>query len=126
MWAYRLATDGNYLYAAYDGLMIFRKGPATGIAEQHLPVAKEFELSQNYPNPFNPETHIKFMLYRKSRVKIAIYNSAGQLVKQLLNEVIPAGSHEILWNAQRLGSGVYFIKVTANGYSQVRKALLVK
>ncbi len=126
MWAYRLATDGSNLYAAYDGLMIFRKGPATGIAEQHLPVAKEFELSQNYPNPFNPETHIKFMLYRKSRVKIAIYNSAGQLVKQLLNEVKPAGSYEILWNAQRLGSGMYFIKVTADGYSQVRKALLVK
>ena len=49
----------------------------------------EYYLSQNYPNPFNPETKIKFTLSKSALTSLTIYNSLGQIVKELLTEIFP-------------------------------------
>jgi beta-glucanase (GH16 family) len=79
--------------------------------ESHIPV--QFELFQNYPNPFNPETIIKYSLPYSSHVSINIYNTLGEKVAALVNEVKQGGYNEVLFNAANFPSGIYFYKIQA-------------
>jgi len=88
-------------------------------------------LEQNYPNPFNPSTTIKFDLSEASEVTLNIYNMKGQLVRQLLQEKLSAGSHNFTWDAkddqsQQLPSGLYVSRLQAGDFVQHRKMLLIK
>lgn len=85
-----------------------------------------FELMQNYPNPFNPSTTIKFNLPIKTKVNLSIFNSLGEKVREMVNEELDAGFHQIEFNAQDLPSGVYFYKLNAGGFSKTRKLVLIK
>jgi hypothetical protein len=90
------------------------------------------ELKGNYPNPFNPETTISFAtLDGNNRTEITIYNLKGQKIKTLLNEVLPAGRHSVLWNGtdesgKKVASGVYFYKMKSGSFSSTRKMILMK
>jgi hypothetical protein len=86
----------------------------------------DFYLYQNYPNPFNPITTITYELPKASHVKICIYNLAGQLVQELLNEVKPAGYHTIQWDATNQSSGVYFYQISADEFRDIKKCVLLK
>ncbi|HOQ80236.1 MAG TPA: C25 family cysteine peptidase, partial [Candidatus Cloacimonadota bacterium] len=89
------------------------------------------KLENNYPNPFNPETNIAFSLSEKGAVNIDIYNIKGQLVKHLVNEIMPAGRHSIMWNGRddnnkSVSSGVYFYRMQSKSYAGTKKMLLMK
>ncbi len=88
-----------------------------------LPVT--YELAQNFPNPFNPSTVIRYSLPEKSSIKLHIYNSLGELVTTLVDEVKPAGRYEVKWNAQ-VASGIYFYKIEAGNFRNVKKMILLK
>ena len=98
----------------------------TSIRQIDTQIPQDFEVSEVYPNPFNPSAHVRFHLNKSAPVQVNIYNAAGQMVTQLLNARKAAGNYELSWNAANFSSGVYFIKVQANGITQMRKALLVK
>ncbi len=98
----------------------------TGIEDQTNKVNNTFQLHQNYPNPFNPVTNIRFGLPKASRVKIEVYNTLGQRVAELLNEQKPAGYHKVQFDGSNLASGVYFYKIEAVSFVQVKKMLLVQ
>jgi hypothetical protein len=89
-------------------------------------------LQQNYPNPFNPQTTIAFSLKERGRVRIAVFNVAGQLVKTLLDESRAAGSYtDVRWDGtsgvnQPVASGVYWYRLVAGSFSQSRKMVLLK
>jgi len=88
-------------------------------------------LGQNYPNPFNPDTKIKYSLAADGPVTLSIYDVQGRRVRTLLNENLPAGMHEIEWNArddqgQRVASGVYYYVLQTDGKDLRRKMTLVK
>jgi hypothetical protein len=85
-----------------------------------------FALYQNYPNPFNPTTTIRYALPRRSFVTLAVFNTLGQQVAMLVNGEVEAGYHEARFDARGLASGVYFYRLTAGGYSQIRKLCIVK
>ena len=92
-----------------------------------------YSLSQNYPNPFNPTTTIRFGLPNESYVTLEIYNSLGQLVQTLVNEVMSAHYYEVKWEAGKNPTGLYFYKIIAtdinnpnNKLIQTRKMMLVK
>jgi len=98
----------------------------TGIDNKELLFPTEFSLYQNYPNPFNPVTNISFALPKAGNVKLEIYNALGQKVADLLNKYKPAGYHSVKFDGSRLASGVYYYKIQAGKYVQVKKMLLVK
>jgi hypothetical protein len=88
-------------------------------------------LKQNYPNPFNPSTKIEYSLASKSRVRLAIYNVAGQRVKVLIDEDQNPGHHHIYWdgfNARKspVSSGIYFYRLTTGSFASSRKMLLLR
>ena len=86
----------------------------------------DFKVYQNYPNPFNPSTTISYVIPRRSNVSLKIYNVTGKEVASLVNEVKEAGSYSVNFNAEKLSSGVYFYKITADKFSSARKMILIK
>jgi len=85
-----------------------------------------FSLNQNYPNPFNPNTIISYSVPNVSNVRILIYNAIGQQIKVLENGLKEAGNYSISFNASDLPGGIYFYKIEAGTFSQVRKMILLK
>ena len=83
-------------------------------------------LHQNYPNPFNPTTVISWQLAVGCPVNLAIYNTTGQKVAELVNEIQPAGKYMIQFNAEDLPSGIYFYRLEAGTVVKTRKMILVK
>ncbi len=88
--------------------------------------AEQFYLHQNYPNPFNPVTTIRYRVARAANVTLKIYDLTGREVAVPVNGPRRAGEHEVLFDAGKLASGVYFYRLSAEGFSQVRKMLLLR
>ena len=89
-------------------------------------VPENFSLAQNYPNPFNPTTTISFMLDKRAKVKLEVFNILGARIATLVNEQKPAGKFSVVWNASRVVSGIYFYRIQANGKVLTRKMMLLK
>lgn len=87
---------------------------------------EQIVLHQNYPNPFNPSTKINFTLITEGLTILKIYDVNGQEVKSILNEYKQPGNYEVIFNADALGSGVYFCKVVSGNFSQTMKMILAK
>jgi hypothetical protein len=87
---------------------------------------KNFNLEQNYPNPFNPGTVISYSLPNSSDIKLNVYNTLGQSVKTLVSGYKNAGKYSINFNASDLPSGIYFYKLEAGQFSQIKKMILIK
>lgn len=87
----------------------------------------KFELYQNYPNPFNPSTIIKYSLMNSEFVSLKIFDILGSEVKILVNEIKPAGIHEVVFNAaNNLASGIYFYELKISGQVNSRKMALIR
>jgi hypothetical protein len=104
---------------------------ATAAEDELPPLPREFTLAQNYPNPFNPVTTIAFSLPRRTDTRLVIYNVLGQEALTLVDQILPAGDHEIIWNGrlnngQSAPTGVYFYRLVTEQQSLVRKMLLLK
>ncbi len=90
-------------------------------------VPNVFSLEQNYPNPFNPETKIKYSLPKTSMVKLVVYDALGKVVSTLVNEEQAAGIYEINVDGLKgLASGIYFYRISAGSFTDVKKMVLVK
>jgi hypothetical protein len=89
-------------------------------------IPQEYQLSQNYPNPFNPSTTIEFTLPVQSDVSVTIYDALGNELEVLFSGSKSAGTHSLNWNASNYASGIYFYRLNASEFNQVKKMLLLK
>jgi hypothetical protein len=89
-------------------------------------IPKEYALSQNYPNPFNPVTKIDYALPKDGFVKIKVYDILGKEVTTLVNQQLTAGYYSVDFDATNLTSGVYFYKIEAGRFNDVKRMILVK
>ena len=117
---------GNYLYKLaqidFDGTRDESDVVKVEINSQ----PSEYTLLQNYPNPFNPNTTIKYSIPTGGIVNLRIYNAAGEEIRTLVNEYKAEGTHEILFDAEELTSGIYFYKISAGEFNSVKKMVLLK
>ncbi len=93
------------------------------------PQAREplrFYLAQNHPNPFNPVTTIRYELSSEGNVRIQVFDLKGQEVATLLDTSQAAGEYQIPFDGRHLASGIYFYRLQTDGYSAVRRMLLLK
>jgi hypothetical protein len=86
----------------------------------------EFKLSQNYPNPFNPGTTINYSVPNSQYVILKVYNMTGKEVLTLVNETKDAGSYSIEFDGSNLPSGMYFYKMKAGAFNDVKMMLILK
>ncbi|HEX2984701.1 MAG TPA: choice-of-anchor J domain-containing protein [Ignavibacteriales bacterium] len=115
-------TVTEWLYIGKDERLI-------GVNEEpNLSAPKEYSLSQNYPNPFNPSTKIKYSLREPGHVSLTVYDMLGREVKTLINELMSAGEHEVIFNAAELNlsSGLYLYRIRSGSFVQTKKLMLIK
>jgi len=120
-----LSINGNHGDLVGDAILVTSDIPVS-INEYSDQNSTKFYLSQNYPNPLNLSTTIEFTLPVQENVQIDIYNVTGQQIKTLLNRSLPAGQHKLQLNAENLSSGIYFYRIEAGKYSDVKKMILLK
>jgi hypothetical protein len=97
----------------------------TSVQSKPQPV-NDYVLHQNYPNPFNPVTEIEFELQKAGMVTLKIFDILGKELETLLYARKAAGSHKILFNGKHYPSGVYFYQIKSNGFSEMKKMILMK
>ncbi len=85
-----------------------------------------YKLYQNYPNPFNPTTRINFSIPKQGFVSIKIYDVMGKEVMTLVNEQKSPGSYEVDFNGSKFSSGVYFYRIDAGEFRDLRRMVLIK
>ncbi|MBZ0200626.1 MAG: fibronectin type III domain-containing protein [Ignavibacteriaceae bacterium] len=120
---------GKYEYRIkqidFDGKFDFSESVEVEVGKPNT-----FVLEQNYPNPFNPSTVIDFAVPEKSQVTITIFNSLGEVIETLVNELKDAGYYKLQFNGTNLASGTYFYQINATGvsgnFTSVKKMLLIK
>ncbi len=87
---------------------------------------KGFSLKPNYPDPFNPVTRISFSLPQNELVEINVFDMTGRLVSSLVNSEYSAGTHEVVFDATGLPTGIYFYSMRAGTFMQSRRMSLLK
>lgn len=105
--------------------------PSTMFMEDNTPTVEttnptKFELNQNFPNPFNPNTVISYSVAKAEKVELRVYDMLGKEVQTLVNDVKNPGSYNVVFNAANLSSGVYFYRLTAGSFTDIKKMTLVK
>ncbi|MFQ6614919.1 MAG: T9SS type A sorting domain-containing protein [Fidelibacterota bacterium] len=95
-------------------------------AWQETPVPLAFELFPATPNPFNPVTRITYTLDHDSPLALDVYDIQGRLVDRLYKGWNSAGIHRVTWDASRLSSGLYIVRLESAGRGLTQKVLLLK
>ncbi len=116
---FRISKDMFYaLKAVIDG--------GTSSIETPPMVASGYVLTNAYPNPFNPTTTISYSAPRAGHVSLKVYDVLGREVAVLVNRVVMPGLYTVRFDAAGLSSGVYFCRMTADGFNMTRKLMLLK
>lgn len=102
----------------------------TGVERPNV-LLEEFALSQNYPNPFNPETVIRYRHASLMEVKLQIFNNLGQRVHTLVDRRHQPGFYTVYWDGHDdtgllVASGVYFYRLSAGEFKNVRRMTLLR
>ena len=98
----------------------------TGVRLTPNDIQNNFQLEQNFPNPFNPATTIRYALPRRAYVSLSIFNTLGQQLTTLVNEIQEAGHHDVRFDANGLASGVYFYRLQAADYIATKRFILIR
>jgi len=89
-------------------------------------VILDYRIHSVYPNPFNAMTKIVFDLAEASHVTLEIFNSIGQKVQTLVDDYYQTGRHTCIFETNKLASGIYLVRLDANGVIDSHKLILMK
>jgi hypothetical protein len=108
----QLDLDGTYEYSK--------------VVEVKTNQPTEYFLNQNYPNPFNPSTTINYQIPKTSFVTLKVYDVLGNEIETLVSSKKSAGNYEITFNSSNLPSGIYFYRIKAAEFTDLKKMVLLK
>ncbi|MCP4545155.1 MAG: T9SS type A sorting domain-containing protein [bacterium] len=123
--------SGTLVEAAVDDFhLLVAYGVQTAV-DNPSALPSRLALGGNYPNPFNPTTTITFDMPATGKVDLAIYDVTGRRVATLVQGMVEAGSHEVIWQGRddrgvSVASGLYFSRLISGGELHTRKMLLLK
>jgi photosystem II stability/assembly factor-like uncharacterized protein len=138
-WSLQTFSPYHYILSAncVDSLICFAIGGEGSLykttngggvtsAEKNISNPESFRLYQNYPNPFNPSTEINYSLPQTDYVTLKVYDILGKEITTLVNEEQSAGNYEISFDAKNIVSGIYFYRIQAGNYSDIKKFILLR
>lgn len=121
-----MPTASNAFVCGPMGYIANNNWTITGAEPLSNIVPSGFSLEQNYPNPFNPSTTITFSIAENTKVKLSVFNAAGQLTAELENGELNKGTYEYRFDAGKLSSGVYFYKLVTDKFTDTKKMIFIK
>ena len=135
-------SDGSvsgaaYLYQFDGGELALSRGEIAGITGDHTVAALEAAhavaelptepaLHNAYPNPFNPQTNLTYDVAEADQVHVAIYDAIGREVALLVDRHMEAGRYQATFDARRLPSGIYFVRMTTGSFLEMQRVTLIK
>jgi hypothetical protein len=116
---YALTHDGSAVLSspAQQAVLVLSETPA---------VPTTLALEQNYPNPFNPTTKIPYSLPAATHVRLTVINTLGEVVATLVDEEKETGYYQAVWDASNVSSGIYFYRLQAGSFTDLKKLVLMK
>jgi len=126
MYYWHIRAVGTVGTSVYSIAGQFTTGTGIDAVVKNGSIPKEYALYQNYPNPFNPTTTISYDLPANGYVTMKVYDILGREVATLVNGYEQAGSYETTFDASKLASSVYFYRINAGRFSDVKKLMVVK
>ncbi len=124
-----VSRDLDFAVSNWDpsiGNYVFRNSMISTLVDLGSHTPSRYHLSQNFPNPFNPATVIRYELPRRSHVSLKVYNALGQEMATLVDEEKEAGRYEVTWYASGVASGIYFSRLYAGEFVDVKKMVIVR
>ncbi len=119
----------SYVYAVTTlGYVLRLRDSITlvGISSNNSAIPTNFELQQNYPNPFNSQTVIEYSVFRKGLVSITLHDVLGRKIMNIEGSVKNPGHYSVQLDCGNLTSGVYFYKMYASDFTDVKKLIIIK
>ena len=127
-WIVSLSFAGPWCFAGVIEGGVWRRDiselVSTPLVKNDFP--EDFMLFQGYPNPFNPQATIEFRVPTLGRVQLAVYDLLGRAIAVLRDEILPAGRYQTIWDASKVPSGTYYVRLEAGSFVQTRKMVLVR
>lgn len=123
-----LYVDGTYIYmGTQNGRVWFRSlKEITKVGQFNNSTPERYSLEQNFPNPFNPTTTIQFSIGKDAYVNLDVFDLLGRKVQVIISGARAKGTHRIIFSGKSLSSGIYFVKLQADRFIEVRKIVLTK
>jgi len=121
-----LSEDGLIYVADFTNVGIYRFTDPAVVDDSFILHPSAFILHPAYPNPFNSTTTIRYSLDRDAFITLNLYNLAGREIASLVNEKQSVGNYQTIWNAEAMSSGVYLLRLEAEGEVSLRKLVLVR
>ncbi len=118
-------APGNYVYRL-DQVDLNGKNNYSKEVNVKINPPLIFSLEQNYPNPFNPSTVIEYSTAKAGFVNLSVYSLLGQKVAELMNGNMDAGTHNVVFNASNLPSGMYIYEIRTNSFTAAKKMIHTK
>ncbi len=117
-------TTFGGIYAQHTG-RTGKVGVITKVLAEE-PIPANFELFQNYPNPFNPTTKIQYEVTNNQSVTLKVYDVLGREIQTLVNERLQRGRYQVVWDASKYASGVYYCTLNSQNRSLTIKMILLR
>jgi hypothetical protein len=125
-----IVIDGKIVTPSGQAISIAQPPASVRIQADHSTVKPavplETALDQNYPNPFNPETNFAFRIADGGLVRLVVFDVLGREIATLVNEPLEPGSYSVRWDAGNSPSGVYYFRLTAGTFSEVKKMIVIR
>ncbi len=96
------------------------------VDEDQGAIPTKIQLLQSYPNPFNSTTTISYQLPEMSRVCLSVFDLNGKLIATLFDDMQSVGSHQVIWNADAVPSGVYMSVMSNEEIVNAQKLVLIR
>lgn len=106
--------------------------PYSGSTQQGIGILSDssdemsFELHKNYPNPFNSSTNVRISIHTLGTYSLEVYDTIGQKVSTIIDNQLHPGEYEMHWDADKLSSGRYYMRLSGMGKSQTRALIFIK
>lgn len=126
---YSMFLENNMLYItthAGQGIWKVNLDMLTNAGNSNTVMPGKFSLSNAYPNPFNPSTSFQVSLPQRSNVVLKVFNSLGKEVDVITKSEFNAGTYNFQWNAEGFNSGIYFLQLTTESFTETKKLMLLK
>lgn len=101
-------------------------GEFVGVNPLNNEIPIDYVLHQNYPNPFNPNTTIEFEIPKEGQTKLVVYDLMGREVETIINRKLVAGSYKVIFNGDKLSSGIFFYTLASGSPLLTKKMTLNK